>query len=333
MTNSRTILLSRTDSIGDVVLTLPLAGIIKETYPNDKILFLGKNYTREVVALSKNIDGFISYDELLKSPFKKQVEILRVYKIDICIHVFPVWHIARLIKSVGIKTRVGTTNRLYHWFTCNKLVKLSRKKSGLHESQLNTKLLASLGITSDFDLNQIIKNYGFDNVPVLDEEFKPLLNTDKKKIIIHPKSKGSAKEWGLENFDKLVLLLTENNYQVYISGTKEEGDLIRDFISQHPLAIDLTGKFSLHQFIAFIAACDGLVAASTGPLHIAAALGIKAIGLFSPRRPIYPQRWMPIGKNATYLVKDENCVKCAQKKECDCIKDIEANDVLIKLEN
>jgi len=333
MTNSKTILISRTDSIGDVVLTLPLAGIIKKVYPNDKILFLGKNYTRDVVSLSKNIDVFISYDELLNSPQKKQVEIIRDYKIDICIHVFPVWHIARLIKAAGIKTRIGTTNRLYHWFTCNRLVKLSRRKSQLHESQLNTKLLAPVGITTDFNLNQIKSYYGFVNVPVLDNEFKPLLDTDKKKIIIHPRSKGSAKEWGLKNFAKLILLLTENNYQVYISGTKEEGESIRDFIDQHPQAIDLTGQFSLQQFIAFIAECDGLVAASTGPLHIAAALGKKAIGLFSPRRPIHPERWMPIGKSASYLVNDENCEKCAQKKECDCITDIDPNDVLDKLEN
>ena len=333
MTDNRTILISRTDSIGDVVLTLPLAGIIKEYFPNDKLLFLGRNYTRDVVSLSKNIDGFISYDELLKSPRKKQVEILRAYKIDICIHIFPVWHIAGLIKSVGIKTRIGTTNRFYHWFTCNRLVKLSRRKSQLHESQLNTKLLTPLGIDSDFSLNQLINYYRFENIPELNNAFKPLINTDKKKIIIHPKSKGSAKEWGLDNFAKLIHLLSENNYQVSLSGTKEEGDSLKGFLVRNPQAIDLTGKFSLQQFIAFIAACDGLVAASTGPLHIAAALDKKAIGLFSPRRPIHPQRWMPIGRNASYLVKDENCEKCAQKKQCDCIKEIEPIDVLNKLEN
>ena len=44
--------------------------------------------------------------------------------------------------------------------------------------------------------------------------------------------------------------------------------------------IDLTGKLSLQQYISFINAANGLVAASTGPLHIAAALNKKAIGLF-----------------------------------------------------
>jgi heptosyltransferase-3 len=68
-------------------------------------------------------------------------------------------------------------------------------------------------------------------------------------------------------------------------------------IAKHPEVINLTGKLSLQQFIAFINHCDVLIAASTGPLHIASALGKKAIGLFAPMRPIHPGRWKPIGVN------------------------------------
>ncbi|MGV2481320.1 UNVERIFIED_CONTAM: glycosyl transferase family 9, partial [Salmonella enterica subsp. enterica serovar Weltevreden] len=87
-----------------------------------------------------------------------------------------------------------------------------------------------------------------------------------------------AREWGLDNFSKLISGLDKKNYAVYISGTAQEGELVRSLIEKHPEAIDLTGKLSLQQFIAFINRCDALVAASTGPLHIAAALGKKAIG-------------------------------------------------------
>jgi ADP-heptose:LPS heptosyltransferase len=44
-----------------------------------------------------------------------------------------------------------------------------------------------------------------------------------------------------------------------------------------------------------------LVAASTGPLHIASAVGIHAIGLYPSKRPMHPGRWMPLGGNASYL--------------------------------
>jgi ADP-heptose:LPS heptosyltransferase len=172
--------------------------------------------------------------------------------------------------------RIGTINRFYHLYTCNILLRLSRKNSLLHESQLNTKLLEPLGITKDFSLEEIASYYGFNNTVPLDEEYLSLIRTDKKKVIIHPKSKGSAKEWVLENFGKLIDLLTDQDYQVFISGTKEEAALLQDFIYAHPNAVDITGLFTLRQFISFINACDAMVAASTGPLHIASALGKKS---------------------------------------------------------
>jgi heptosyltransferase-3 len=57
----------------------------------------------------------------------------------------------------------------------------------------------------------------------------------------------------------------------------------------------------LDELIAFIFNADGLLASGTGPLHLAAASGIHALGLFPPSRPIHPGRWAPLGKKAEYL--------------------------------
>ena len=82
---------------------------------------------------------------------------------------------------------------------------------------------------------------------------------------------------------------------------------------------DAGGLLSLDQLMMLIGASDALVAASTGPLHIAAASGIRAIGLFSMRRPIHPGRWAPIGRDAHALVNDPACADCAAGNDCDCI--------------
>ncbi len=326
------ILISRTDSIGDVVLTLPMAGIIKRFMPESRIVFLGRNYTKDVIGLSEHVDEFISYDEILKLPAAEQVRAFKNIHASHIIHVFPVKEIAQLAKRAQIPKRIGTTNRLWHWFTCNIRVKLSRKNSDLHEAQLNTKLLEPLGIKQDFSLEELAGAYGFTKVPVLESQFEALLSPGKTKVILHPKSKGSAREWGLENFSKLITELDKTRYSVYISGTAQEGELLKSLIEKHPEVRDLTGKLSLQQFIAFIHRCDALVAASTGPLHIAAALEKKAIGLFSPMRPIHPGRWKPIGKQASYLVLDKDCVDCKQNKDCHCIREIATQDVIKQLE-
>lgn len=310
-----------------MILTLPMAGVIKSFFPQSRVYFLGRTYTKDIVALSQHVDEFINYDEIKNFSAEKQKEFFSFIKADIIIHVFPVKEIARLASQVKIPLRVGTTNRIYHWTTCNKLISLSRKNSTLHESQLNLKLLKFLGIQTDFSLSEIHKYYGFTKIPPLESQYVSLLDKGKIKVILHPKSKGSAKEWGLANFSKLINLLSPERFSVFISGTAQDGELMQDFLKQHPQVVNLTGKMNLQQFISFISECDALVAASTGPLHIAAALGKTAIGLFSPKRPIHPGRWRPLGSNARVLVHDADCKRCASGENCDCILNIKPESV------
>ncbi len=86
---------------------------------------------------------------------------------------------------------------------------------------------------------------------------------------------------------------------------------------------DICGKLSLSQFISFIHECNGLVACSTGPLHIAAVSGIEAYGIYPPIKPMHPGRWAPIGKKAEVFVLNEDCNDCrTNSAACHCIKEI-----------
>lgn len=314
------------------MLTLPMAGLIKNQFPNAIIYFLGNSYTKEIVMTSEFIDEFINFDELEKLDLNEKIIMLKNLNLDVFIHVFPKKEICKLAKQARVPLRVGTTNRFYHWLYCNKLIQLSRKKSSLHESQLNIKLLSFLNINTDVSLKLMPKLYGFSKITELKNEYKKIIDPSRINLIFHPKSKGSAREWGLKNFEQLIKLLPQKKYKIFISGTVQEGNLMREFISNNSKLTDLTGKLSLQQFIAFINACDGLIAASTGPLHIAAALNKKVIGLYSPMKPIDPGRWMPIGKDAHHLVINKNCSDCRKKNECVCIKSIQASQILSILE-
>jgi ADP-heptose:LPS heptosyltransferase len=151
-------------------------------------------------------------------------------------------------------------------------------------------------------------------------------------LILHPKSKGSAREWGLENFSKLIELLPAEKFNIIVTGTKEEGSLMAGFLEKHRERVtDMTGKLSLSEMITLIGSSDGMVAASTGPLHLAAALGTRAVGLYAPMRPIFPKRWAPVGKNATYLVLEKNCNDCRKTLDCRCIRSITPESVIEKL--
>lgn len=325
------IIISRTDGIGDVMLTLPLAGIIKSVFPACFVIFLGKNYTRDIAGLSKNIDRFIALEDIEMHNPKAKVTFFKELNADAIIHVFPRKEIATLAKKAGIPLRIGTSHRLFHWTTCNKKIYFTRKRSDLHEAQLNTKLLAGIGIDRHFELSELTDNYGLNSIHTISESFKALLAKEKFNLIIHPKSKGSAREWGLPNYIQLLNLLPTEKFRVFITGSEDEGKIIRNEIAFSENIIDITGKMNLSELAGFIARSDGLLACSTGPLHIAAAFGKFTLGIYAPMHPIHPGRWSPLGKNAEYLVKSEDCNKCRKSKICECIVNITPSEVFEKL--
>ncbi len=286
-------ILSRTDSIGDVILTLPMAGFLKKKYPNCKIYFLCQSYTRPIVECCSYIDEILDWTTLKEKNNLNLSEEARNAEI---IHVFPNKQIAKIAKREKIHRRVGTTNRLYHWLYCNVLIRFSRKNSDLHEAQLNLKLIQKHIGKQTIPLEDIQKSFGFTRLASLPESLKKYLHSNKINLILHPKSKGSAQEWGLTNFNRLMDLLSPEKYNILITGTESEGELFRDELSlQKEHVTDLSGKMTLSELFSFIQAADALIACSTGPLHMAAALNKIAIGIYPSHRPMHAGRWAPLG--------------------------------------
>lgn len=303
--SGKTIVISRTDSIGDVILTLPLCGWLKKNYPTVRILFLGKSYTVDVLKCSPYIDEIIRLEDWESETFENQVEIVKALDIYAFIHVFPNKHLAKLAKAAKIPMRVGTSHRMYHLLTCNIRPNFTRKNSEFHEAQLNFELLRSFGVQTLPNINELVEYIGdFKPQVELPSQLKGVLN-EEKRVILHTKSQGSAVEWPIEKYVELANELVKKKYTVYFSGTEKEGLQFRDELPNNSHIIDISGKSSLAELITFIAECDVLVACSTGPLHLAAVLGKKAIGLYTDLRPMHPGRWAPIGEHAKALTADD----------------------------
>ena len=311
--SEKRIIISRTDSIGDVILTLPLCYWIKEKHPNSTLLFLGRNYTRGVLENCCAIDEIHAWDEIEKLPMQSRHQALKGLNADIIVHVFPTKEIAKLAKKANIPIRIGTSHRAYHLLTCTQRVNFTRKNALEHESQLNFHLLKPIGLKKLPSLKEIVKIISQYKVPqqnkLPSEIDKQLEKKQLKYAVLHPKSKGSALEWPLEKYLKLAQSLVEQNYVVFFTGTEAEGKSFRSHLPKQEKIIDLSGKLSLGELITFISRVDLLVACSTGPLHIAAICGTHAVGLYMDERPIHPGRWKPIGENVSVLAQKCICEK------------------------
>jgi len=82
--------------------------------------------------------------------------------------------------------------------------------------------------------------------------------------------------------------------------------------------------------IALLDRCEVMVASDTGPLHLAAALGKRVIGLYGP---VDSTRNGPYGKGNFTVEKELTCRPC-WKKQCGtlaCMRGITISEVLEKV--
>ncbi|RYE71243.1 MAG: glycosyl transferase family 9, partial [Oxalobacteraceae bacterium] len=98
-----------------------------------------------------------------------------------------------------------------------------------------------------------------------------------------------------------------------------------------PNVENLCGRLDLDELLALIGACDGLVACSTGPMHLSAALGRPTLGLFPPIKPMDPGRWAPLGALAEVAVARQPCAGCTDSATCSCMGSITPQDVAARV--
>jgi ADP-heptose:LPS heptosyltransferase len=189
-----------------------------------------------------------------------------------------------------------------------------------HESHRNARLLKVFGLDS-VSFDRTIKRVKKEDVP-------DRLRIDKL-VVVHPFSNGHAREWPIENHLALAELLYKRGYNVWITGSKNEAEKIKQ--SGHVVpegVINACGRLDIGELLSLLSVASLVVAASTGPLHLAASLGAQTLGLYVTRKGMGPDRWRPIGQNAYFLSVRKTCrKKVCDQRHCNCMRALTVSDV------
>lgn len=288
-----------------------------------RIIFLGRCYTRPILECCDVVDEILDW-EVAAGDRQQARRAISDAGADVILHAYPRREIAHASRAAGVPLRIGTSHRWYHWYACNALEHFGRKRSTLHEAQLNVRLARRLLGRAIPALEELGRRPLLRASAPLPAEVERRLQRDRRTIVIHPRSKGSGREWPLELWRELIDGVESAGIRVLVTGSAEEGASMRDWLGALPVhATDLTGQLTLTQLVSLLAFSSGVVAAGTGPLHVAAALGVPTLGLFPATPPIHPGRWAPVGPRAEHLVAPAVCESCRTNgSACRCMDGI-----------
>ncbi|MFZ2324371.1 MAG: glycosyltransferase family 9 protein [Ignavibacteriaceae bacterium] len=329
MNNSvKNILIVRTDRIGDVVLTLPLTVIIKKHYPECKVSFLVRDYTKDILANHPFVDEtIILKEENGRIVFFDNLKQITSRHYDACIVVNPRFTIALILFLSGIKKRIGTGYRLYSFFFNQKVFE-HRKYAEKHEVEFNLSLLQKIGIKETASEENISYHLSIDNKS-LEYADQILINEkiDSKKplVIIHPGSGGSSIDLPVEKFIQLTKKIIDDGFQVVITGNTKEMEICRRLVLSNKVK-NLAGKFNLVQLIALISRSTVFISNSTGPIHIAAALGKFTVGFYPKILSCSKERWAPYTNKKLIYNPELDCKNC-NRKQCEQLNCMESIDI------
>jgi heptosyltransferase-2 len=340
--NIKKILIIRSGSIGDVLMTTPLIRAIRKKYPKAKISYLVGEWSKEVLKDNKNIDQIITFkDEIV---FKKKFfEILKLIrqirskKFDICFVLDKHFLWTLFAFFCNIQFRIGF-DRFGEGFANNLNIKYDGTKYEL-DYYLNIAKLLNVNIKNkkmEMFLTEKDKKFVYN-----------FIKKNKLKNIIgiaaggaeNPGQRMFIKRWPKENYisliDKLIdkhnilLLGGKNDYQLNESIKNE---ILRKNEKIKNKLINLAGKTTIKQSVALIDKCKYFITHDSGPMHIATLTKTRLITLFGPTPA---ERFAP--KNAIVIKSKLDCCPCYDVyggyKKCgkECMESIEVKEVLKKI--
>lgn len=296
----RKVLLIKLWAIGDSVLSLPLIQAIRERYPESEIDVLCHASNR---AVFDNTDGAVS--NVVEIGTWNVLRLFRKY--DVCFDTEPYLNLSALLSAYAGRWRVGFRNRL-RWLFYHRTVDTGLNR---HAVEKYLEMGAFLGIAGR---NRLIP-LGVSNRSREAAEWLLRENgiTPEGATVGFCAAVGNsvkARQWPGERFRDLANRILDDGTagMVVLFGTAEDRELNGFIRNGDPRIVDLSGKVTLEETFFLIRSMRAFVSNDTGPMHIAAAQGVRTLGIFGPSSPIL---WGPYGEGNRYISHgQEACEYC-----------------------
>ncbi|HTL12371.1 MAG TPA: glycosyltransferase family 9 protein [Bdellovibrionota bacterium] len=296
------ILVARPDRIGDVVLSTPALRALKKSYPRAHVTVAVRAAVAPLLRGLDCVDQILIFDpeggHAGWSGRGRLISEIRAGKFDAAIVLQSHRRLSGAIWAARVPVRIGPLGKPHSYLFFNQGIRQKRSRVRMHEADYNLELLRPLGVEA--------KSREFGPRVVISEECKARaaewMGGQMAKpswgrgrcVAVHPGMGGSALNWPEERYCDLVGRLVRAGRRVVVTGGAGEAALVERVAGSSGAAIWIGDRGrGIDDLGALLAECGLMVAPSTGPLHVAVALGVPVVAFYPRIRVQSPERWGP----------------------------------------
>lgn len=300
------ILIARPDHLGDVLLTLPAVAALRRAFPDAHISFLVPTGLSDIPGHCPDIDDVCTLSlPPLTDPLDerrwaattaKEAEALRG-RFDLAILARPddPW-MGPLIRAAEIPIRVGYALPCTKPFLTKAIPFHGNWHAAIQSLNLAKAAADCLGVTID---DRLWKPSPIRFEPSASEEamIEELIGESHANgthpVVMHPGSSWPLKHWSPQRWGELAIRMRQLwDVTPLVTGGPSEESLMHSVVeASRGCAYSLPGWLSVGSLAALYRRSPLVIAIDSGPLHLAAMIGVPVIGLYGPMDPLKFGPW------------------------------------------
>ncbi len=315
---ARNILAVRMDNIGDVIMLGPALRAVKETLPHARITLLASPSGSAAVSLLPWIDDVLVWratwqDVGGRFPFDPQREqelitLLAAQHFDAAL-IFTSFSQTPHAPGyacylAGIPLRAGESKEFGGSILSTEL---KGAPDEMHQAERNLRLVEHLGfVAKDRNLAAFISDEARNKASeILIQEG---IDTGRPFVLLHPGASAKARRYPTQRFATVAASLMQHGWPVLVTAVEREAALIDEMRLLAPGAHYLLAETTLEEYAALIERAALVICNDTLPMHLADALRIPEVVLFSGTDQ--EEAWRPRATLAHLLRRPTPCHPC-----------------------
>ena len=305
--------------LGDAVLTTPALGAVRAALPHSRITLAAKPLVAEMFLHHPDVDEILVYDKDGRHSgavgMLRMARELRRRDFDAAVLFQNAFDAGLLAFLAGIPRREGyaTDGRR---LLLSRAVPVTEEILRLHHAEYYLRLVEELGFSRPGNPALRLRVTGEERDSMAARLAAAGIPEGKRILGINPGATyGSAKRWYPDRFAAVADALSEEwDASVVLMGSVPEMPLSGEIeAAMRRSPVNLAGKTTVRELMALLSLCGFLVTNDSGPMHIAAALGIPLVAIFGPTDWLTTSPWT---RRATIVRVDVDCSPC-RRRECD----------------